>query len=269
MSARRVVSRVALDEWLTAEIRKVPGCENCALASKYIVGEPRKNNGCNWAGLTIRMDEGAVVQRVAQAAAAIEQRASRLFNLDIGAPSLRVEAFAVQMSRRLLYTPVFHLDADLVKACGRLPEVRQLERWRADGVILLNMSGAAYDDEQATGDFLHARQAERHRADHRLLMADEEVILVRATKDGQCNDARIGRDSIERHPIPIAGDAGATPAPRGVPGRRDDARQLGANIMSAPEAVAYVRKQIARRDAANAEIAEATGQVLPDWTGQD
>ena len=36
-----------------------------------------------------------------------------------------------------------------------------------------------------------------------------------------------------------------------------------------PEAVAYVRKQIAKRDAVNAEIAEATGQALPDWTGRD
>ena len=85
MNVRRVVSRVALDEWLTAEIHKVPGCENCALASRYIVGEPRKNNGCNWAGLSIRMGESADVHAVTKAAAAIEQQASFLFNLDISA----------------------------------------------------------------------------------------------------------------------------------------------------------------------------------------
>ncbi len=100
MNARRVVSRAVLDEWLTAEIRRVPGCENCALASKYIVGDPRRNNGCNWAGLTIRMGEDAVVQVVTKAAAAIEQQASLLFNLDTAAPRLRIEEFEVRLSRR-------------------------------------------------------------------------------------------------------------------------------------------------------------------------
>ena len=123
MNPRRIVSRAALDDWLTAEILKIPGCENCALASKYIVGEPRKNNGCNWAGLTIRVGEGADAQAVTKAAAAIEQQASLLFNLDTVAPGLRVEALSVQMSRRLLYTPVFHLDPDLINARPSLPEV--------------------------------------------------------------------------------------------------------------------------------------------------
>ena len=214
MKARRLVSRVVLDEWLTAEIRKVPGCENCALASRYIVGEPRKNNGCNWAALTIHMGEGAVAQVVTQAAAAIEQRASLLFNLDMAAPRLQVERLAVQMSRRLLYTPVFHLDAGLIDARQYLSEVRQLERWRQDGVILLNVCGAARDE---------AREA---RADRRPSVAGEHVIFVRA-------------------------------------------HRLGANIMSPPEAVAHVRRQIAKRDAVDAEIAEATGQALPDWTGRD
>ena len=214
MKVRRIVSRVVLDEWLTAEIRKVPGCENCALASRYIVGEPGKNNGCNWAGLTIHMGEAAVVQVAAQAAAAIERQASLLFNLDTVAPRLQVERLAVQMSRRLLFTPVFHLDADLVDARQDLPEVRQLERWRQDGVILLKVSGVARGEAPGA------------RADRKPLVAGEDAIFVKA-------------------------------------------RRHGANIMSAPEAVAYVRRQIAKRDAVNAEIAEATGQALPDWTGRD
>jgi hypothetical protein len=76
-------------------------------------------------------------------------------------------------------------------------------------------------------------------------------------------------DPIERHAIPVASDGGSPPRPRGVSNGREDLRRLGANIMTAPEAVAYVHKQIAKRDAVNAEIAEATGQALPDWTGRD
>ena len=275
MNPRRIVSRAALDEWLTAEILKVPGCENCALASKYIVGEPRKNNGCNWAGLTIRMGEGAVAQAVAKAAAAIEQQASLLFNLDTVAPGLRVEALSVQMSRRLLYTPVFHLDPDLINARPSLPEVGQLEKWREDGVILLNMSGVAYDEAQAGGDVPRASSAvpqvctHEVRVDRKPLIASEDVILVEANNDGRRNDVQSACDPIERHAIPVASDGGSRSRPRGVLDRRDDLRRLGANVMSAPEAVAYVRRQIAKRDAVNAEIAEATGQALPDWTGRD
>jgi hypothetical protein len=248
MSARRLVSRVALDEWLTAEIHKVPGCENCTLASKYVVGEPGKNNGCNWAGLTIRLGEGAVVQAVAKAALAIEQRASLLFNLDTATPRLRVEGVMVPMSRRLLYIPAFRLDADLAGDLRGLPGVRQLEKWREDGVILLDMPAVA-DDTARTG-LARDRQAmspgrEREaRADRRHSLADEDVIFVRGTP---C-------DAIERHATPAAGD---------------DLRQPRANTLSVSEAVAYVRRQIARRDAVNAEIAEATGQALPDWTGRD
>jgi len=257
MNVRRPVSRAVLDEWLTTEIRKVPGCESCTLASRYVVGEPRKNKGCNWAGLSIRMGEGAVVQVVTQAAAAIEQRASLLFNLDTVVPRLRVEGLVVQMSRRLLYTPVFHLDAELIDARQGLPEVRQLEKWREDGVILLNMSGAAYDE------------AHEVRADRKLLAAGEDVIFVKADNDGQRNEARTVCDSIQRRATRVAGDGGSKSQPRGGPDRRDDPRPLGASIMSVSEAVAYVRRQIARRDAANVEIAEATGQALPGWTGRD
>ncbi len=257
MKARRLVSRVVLDAWLTAEIRKVPGCENCALASRYIVGEPGKNNGRNWAGLTIHVGEAAVVQGVAQAAAAIEQQASLLFNLDTVAPRLQVERLAVQMSRRLLYTPVFHLDAGLVDARQGLPEVRQLEKWRQDGVILLNASGAAHGEAQEA------------RADRKLLVAGEDVIFVKASGDGRRNDARTRCDPIECHAALASGDAGSKSRQRGIPDRRGDSRRRGANVMSASEAVAYVRKQIAKRDAVNVEIAAATGQALPDWTGRD
>ena len=255
--ARRPVSRVALDEWLTAEIRKVAGCENCALASKYVVGEPKKNNGCNWAGLTIRMGEGAVVQVVAQAAAVIEQQASLRFNLDTVAPRLQVERLAVQMARRLLYTPVFRLDAGLVHARRRPCEVDQLETWWKHGVILLDMPGVAHDDAQEA------------RAGRRLLVAGEDVIFVKASDDGPSDAMRTVRDSIESRATPVAGDGSSRSCSRGIPDRRGDPRQLGANVMSAPEAVAHVRRQIAKRDAVNVEIAEATGQALPDWTGRD
>ena len=53
------------------------------------------------------------------------------------------------MERRLLYLPVFHIDANILNARQNLPVVNQLEKWFEDGVILINMSATAHGEAQA------------------------------------------------------------------------------------------------------------------------
>ena len=49
--------------------------------------------------------------------------------------------FDVDMQRRMLYAPVFHLDANLINAKQEVEAVNQLEKWRDDEVICLAMAG--------------------------------------------------------------------------------------------------------------------------------
>jgi hypothetical protein len=41
----------------------------------------------------------------------------------------------------MLYIPVLHIDTNLINARQKLDAVNQLERWYADRIILIHMSG--------------------------------------------------------------------------------------------------------------------------------
>jgi hypothetical protein len=67
----------------------------------------------------------------------------------------------MEMKRRLLYVPVFHIDANLINARQKLSAVNQLEKWFSDGVILINMSGTARTEAKAGNDGQRDRKADR------------------------------------------------------------------------------------------------------------
>jgi hypothetical protein len=56
------------------------------------------------------------------------------------------------LERRRLYIPVLHIDTNLINARQRLPAVNRLEKWYADGVILINMEGTVRQEALAGND---------------------------------------------------------------------------------------------------------------------
>ena len=152
MPERKIVSPSVLNAWLTAEIRKVDGCHGCELTWKYRLRYPEQHKGCNWSELNLRLGEDTDLTCAVKAAAEIEVRAFALFNLeDEPPPRARVQPVELQvaMQRRMLYTPVFHLDANLINARQKLDEANQLEKWRDDDVICLVMASIAHAEAQA------------------------------------------------------------------------------------------------------------------------
>lgn len=184
---------------------------------------------------------------------------------------------SISMERRLSYIPVLHIDANLINARQKLPAVNQLEKWFADGVILINMPATAYQETQADGSVLRTRKANQqiYTAPPAIGPPDALYSKVEAAlfPDGACddnkrNDVRIVCEAAKYAAILVTNDGGSRKQPGGILGNR---HKLGAmvQILSPEEAVGFVRQKILERDEFNAQVVREHGGELPPWTGQD
>ncbi len=180
--------------------------------------------------------------------------------------------------RRMLYLPVFHIDTNLINARQKLPEVNRLEKWCADEVILINMSGTAHAEAQADGNDLRVRKAAQHNytIDAVALeiepseLFDKVCAALDAQSENQKKDARIVCTAIKYHATLVTNDGDSKTQPGGILGNRDKIRAIAnLQIMSPAEAVAFVEGKLAERDAFNRRIAHETGTPLPTWTDAD
>lgn len=286
MSERKIVSPTELNDWLTNEIRKVDGCHQCELTWKYRLRYPEEHEGCNWSGLTLRLGEDADIRVATEAAAKIEVHAFELFNLE-DEPPPQSQATAIElevnMQLRMLYKPVFHLDANLINARQKLEAVNQLEKWRDDDVICLVMAGAAHAEAQA-GAGGNAKARTRKAASHIFTINDageakEDDSYTKVKKilwgdgtvnDNQANDVEVVCEAIKWHAILVTKDGGSKSQPGGILGNREELlRQFRVRIYRPEEAVEYIRSKITERDKFNSQVAALSGKPAPEWTGQD
>lgn len=285
MPDRKIVSPCELNEWLTGELQKVDGCYDCRLAWKYRLREPEKHGGCNWSELNLRIGEDTDREIAVKAALMIEARAIEQFNLeDEPPPPPRgpTPGLKMEMQRRRLYTPEFHLDANLINARQKNDAVNQLERWRDDGVIGLAMAGIAHAEAQA-GAGVNAMVRKTKAASHIFTIHEdgtpkedgtyarvEEILWSKAADDNQANDVEVVCEAIKWHAILITNDGDSKEQPKGILGNRDRLREQFAVVIYRPEeAVEFIRSKIAERDCLNAQISTLTDTVVPGWTGQD
>jgi len=85
MATREVVTKKALCEWMTAEMRKHKGCEGCRVDGVYRLQEPDAD-GCNWSPGHYNMG-GAPEQVAGPVAREVFAAARAKFNL-INEPTL-------------------------------------------------------------------------------------------------------------------------------------------------------------------------------------
>ncbi|SEM10093.1 hypothetical protein SAMN05518845_11669 [Variovorax sp. YR750] len=285
MLERKILSSAELNAWLTSEIRKIDGCHECKLTWKYRLRDPGQHDGCNWSDLNLQLGEGADLDTAVKAAGEIERRAFKLFNLEDEAPAspqASTMEFHKYVRPRLLSTPVFQLDANLINAKQKLEAVNQLETWRDNGVICLVMSGIAHTEAQAGGGT--GAEARRKKAASHIFTINEageaeeddayskvEAILWgKATNDNQANDVEVVCEAIKWHAILITNDGGSNSQPGGILGNSKRlSEELGLQVLRPEEAVEFIRNKILERDGFNAQVTALTGKPVPEWTGQD
>jgi len=183
----------------------------------------------------------------------------------------------IQMRRRLLYIPVFHIDTNLINARQKLPSVNQLEKWFEDEVILINISDTAYNEAKAGGSIQRTRKANHQiytktlsaGTDDPLYREIEEILFPGGTRnDNQRNDVKIVCDAAKYAAILVTGDGGSKSQPGGIIGNRDKLRAI-VKILSLKEAVIFIREKIQERDEFNKRVSKEIGGQLPAWTDLD
>ena len=181
------------------------------------------------------------------------------------------------MERRMLYIPVFHIDANLINARQKHKAVNQLEHWFKEEVILLNMSSVALAEAKAGDSPSRVRKADAQiytatdpipNSDPLFTQVENSLFPQGANDENQRNDVRIVCEAAKYHAILVTGDGASKSQPGGILGNRDKLKDL-VQIMSPDEAVAYVRKEISERDEFNRRIVKEMGGELPSWTGRD
>jgi len=184
----------------------------------------------------------------------------------------------IEMQRRMLYTPIFHIDTNLINSRGKLEAMNRLEKWAENEVILVNMSGVSFMEARAGGDLQRTKKA----LSHIFTMTDEAIdphdplyqkieqalFPGGAKGDNQRNDIKIVYEAAKYAAILVTRDGGSKTQPGGILGNRDKLRGH-VQIKTDSEAVAFVEKHIAERDAFNRRVASEIGGELPPWTGKD
>lgn len=170
-----------------------------------------------------------------------------------------------------------HIDTNLINARQKLPAVNQLEKWCEDGVILINMSGTAYDEAKAGGNIQRTRKANQQiytttpsadTSDPLYVTIETVIFPCGARDDNQRNDVKIIFEAAKYAAILVTGDGGSKCQPGGIIGNRDKLKDI-VKIQSPEEAVTYIRKKIQERDEFNKRVSLEIGGQLPAWTGMD
>ena len=185
---------------------------------------------------------------------------------------------AIEILRRMLYTPIFHIDTNLINARGKLETMNQVEKWAEDKVILVNMSGISFKEAQAGGDAARTRKALSHiftltdesiSSDDPMYRRIEAALFPSgAQSDNERNDVKVVYDANHYDAILVTRDGGSRTQPGGILGNRHKLKDF-VQIFSDTEAVEFIRRKIEERDEFNRQVAREYGGTLPDWTGRD
>ena len=184
----------------------------------------------------------------------------------------------MKMERRELYTPIFHIDTNMINARGKLPAMTQLEKWAEEEIILINMSNTSFCEAQEGNNISRTKKA----LSQIFTLTDENITASDATyqkvasvlfPDGikdknQRNDVVIVCEAIKWNAILVTNDGGSKKQPGGILGNSHKLKDF-VQIMRDTEAVDFINSKITRRDEINKKISEHAGEVLPEWTGKD
>lgn len=192
-------------------------------------------------------------------------------------PAVRLRISTLTFDRSVYRS--FHIDANRINARGRLEHMNQLERWRRDGIISIEMSEVAQTEAIAGASPQRASKARTHIYTKTLATTSQEQQRLRdiekilfpngVRSPGEQNDVEIVFNAIKYDEILVTDDGGSRRQPGGILGNREVLAKLGARILTDEEAVSLVRRLIEERDARIRRCCERDGTPVPAWVGND
>ena len=180
--------------------------------------------------------------------------------------------------RRFVYVSL-QIDANRVNARTALPNMNQLEKWRDDEVILMQMSRTAQEEATAGGSAARSQKAHSYiftltgnliDAEWRRVGAIERVLFPNgALTPNEKNDVDVVFNAGKYGAILVTADGASKRQPGGILGNRAGLAALGVQVMTDDEAVAHIKRKIHERDERAVWRARRDGRPVPVWVGED
>lgn len=173
---------------------------------------------------------------------------------------------------------LFHIDSNRINARGSLEAMNQIEKLNDDGVIVIEMPNASYN-EASFGSSVRAAKANSYpytlptndTPDEYAQRKQIETILfpTGANSDDKRNDVSVVFDALKHGAILITNDGASKRQPGGILGNRDRLKKLGIIIFTDAEAVEYLRNLIYQRDQRILGHCKNEEVPIPEWVGKD
>ncbi len=174
---------------------------------------------------------------------------------------------------------MLQIDTNRINSRGNIENMNRLEKWREDGVILVEMSEVAQKECLADRDpkraektfgYIFSETLAETTEEQELLTRIERILFPEGAKtQNEKNDVEIVFNAKKYVSILVTADGGSKSQPGGILGHKEELAGLGIQVMNDEEAVQLVRGLIADRDRLAARKHERFGVPLPDWVGRD
>jgi hypothetical protein len=175
---------------------------------------------------------------------------------------------------------MFHLDTNRINARQKLEHMNRLERWAADGVIMLDMAEVTLNEAMDGRNAQRAAKALQSIYSETLATTPNEQEMITtierilfpdgADDQNKRNDIEIVFNAAKYCRILITADGGSKTQPKGILGSAAELKKaISVEIMSDAEAADLVKQRIRARDARCRKRFELEGVPIPDWVGQD
>jgi hypothetical protein len=171
------------------------------------------------------------------------------------------------------------LDTNAINARRSDPDLNQIERWRADGVVQVMMSAHSSAEAKAGGNAARAAKAlgygysyvgDGTEAERSTKQAISLVLLPAGIRnDAERNDVDIVFHAQKYSAILVTNDGGSRRQPGGILGNRVRLAALGVTVMRPREVVAHVREKVRARDERAKQLALRHRTSVPTWVGAD
>lgn len=276
---RQLVTPRKLLEFLNERFHDQDPCGKCRFTQLPIPLRTQDDSGCNWSQDLIIRHGPRKDDSCALAASQALSDVAAAFNLNTfnAKPSARnsadrgISATLEGMKNRetLIY---IQIDTNRINARQSLENMNRLEKWRRDGVIVLQMSDIAYGEAKAgynprrsrkASGYIYSRTFEEGPRYPEMRAQISQILFPNGCQDqGDENDVSIVCNALTYSYILVTADGV-------ILKYHETLAQLGLRVMTDAEAVAMVEQAIRERDAEAREDAAITGEQLPPWVGED
>jgi len=181
---------------------------------------------------------------------------------------------------RKLSLPQFFIDANMINARCHLNFMNLIEKWHENGVISIRMPWDAQTEAEAGHCANRTLKARSYIAPLPLITTAAEQATLdliqpllcgsRPVSESDQRDALIVFTAVKYHGILITADGASNSQPRGILGAASELRDaVGAQIMSAANAVTLIRRSIISRDKFVQAFCGKRDLRVPGWLGID